>query len=250
MLGALAATFVATRTVFGWPIVLVAGALGGSLWALLAGVLKTRRGAPEIITTIMLNYIALRLIEFAVQGPLQERAHSQPQSDLFPPRAQLPALLPDTNLHAGFFGAIFCAFALWYFLARTERGFLIRATGANVLVARAMGVGTEKQTLTAVALCGALAGIGGACEIAGATKQLGIGGFGYGYTAIAVALLAGLHPIRVLVWALLFGMLSAGGGAMERSANVPAATVNIVIGVLVFVVAALPRLQKMANATN
>ncbi len=243
LLGALSATAVATRTDFGWPVVLLAGALGGGLWALVAGILKTRRGAPEIITTIMLNYIALRVVEFAVQGPLQERAKSQPQSDLFPMRAQLPALMADTNLHAGLFLAIFCAAMLWFFLNRSERGFLIRAVGANALAARAMGVKAESQTLFAVALCGALAGIGGACEIAGATKQLGIGGFGYGYTAIAVALLAGLNPLRVLVVSLLFGMLNAGGGAMERSANVPTATVNIVIGVLVFVVAVWPRLQ-------
>jgi simple sugar transport system permease protein len=92
-----------------------------------------------------------------------------------------------------------------------------------------------------------LSGLGGACEIAGATKQLGIGGFGYGYTAIAVALLAGLNPIGVLASALLFGMLSAGGGAMERTANVPAVAVYIVVGVLVFVAAVAPRLQRNGN---
>ncbi|HVF85416.1 MAG TPA: ABC transporter permease, partial [Abditibacteriaceae bacterium] len=228
-----------------WPFVLLAGALAGSGWALIAGILKTRRGAPEIITTIMLNYIALRLIEFAVQGPLQERARTQPQSDLFPEASQLRALMADTNLHAGLLVAIACAVAVWWLLNRTERGFLMRAVGANALASRAMGIESEKQTLGVVALCGALAGLGGACEIAGATKQLGLGGFGYGYTAIAVALLAGLNPLRVLVAALLFGMLSAGGGAMERTANVPAATVNIVVGVLIFVIAVLPRLQKV-----
>lgn len=97
--------------------------------------------------------------------------------------------------------------------------------------------------LGAVALCGALSGLGGAMEVSGATKYLGQGSLGYGYTAIAVALLGGLNPLGVLPAALLFGMLDAGGQAMERDAGVPAVTVSIVIGVVIFVMAALPRLR-------
>jgi simple sugar transport system permease protein len=117
----------------------------------------------------------------------------------------------------------------------------VRASGANALAARASGIAVEKETLRAVALCGALSGIGGAMEIAGATKQLSMGGFGYGYTAIAVALLGNLNPLGVVPAALLFGMLDAGGKSMERIADVPAVTVFIIIGVVIFVVAALPR---------
>jgi len=126
---------------------------------------------------------------------------------------------------------------------------LLRAVGANPVAAKAAGIAPERNALAAVALSGALAGFGGAMEIAGATKQLGLGGFGYGYTAIAVALLAGLNPLGVVPAALLFGMLSAGGGAMERNANVPAVTISVVVGVVIFVVAALPRLQLKSTAS-
>jgi simple sugar transport system permease protein len=250
LMGALAAAGLGAKLQLPIPFVLLGGAVAGAAWALIAGVLKTRRGAPEIITTIMLNYIALQIVAFSLQMPdregaahgwLLERAQTQPQSDVLPARSQLPALLADTNLHVGLFVALLCAGACWWFLFRTERGFLVRAAGANALAARAAGIAVEKQTLRAVALCGALSGLGGAIEIAGATKQLSMGAFGYGYTAIAVALLGNLNPLGVVPAALLFGMLDAGGKSMERIADVPAVTVFIIIGVVIFVVAALPR---------
>jgi len=240
--GALIAAAIGTKLQWPFPLVLLGGALAGTIPALIAGLLKTRRGAPEIITTIMLNYIVIRLAEFAVQGPLQESARQQPQTDVLAKVSQLPALLPDTTLHIGLFVAILCALGCWWLLFRTERGFLLRAAGEGPLAARASGIAVEKNVLYAVALSGALAGLGGAMEIAGATKQLGLSQFGYGYTAIAVALLARLNPLGVLPAALLFGMLSAGGGAMERNTGVPAVTVSIVIGVVICA-AALPKLK-------
>ena len=244
LLGALAAAGLATKA--NWPVagVLAGGAIAGAAWALVAGVLKTRRNAPEIITTIMLNYIALRLVEFAVRGPLQEAARSQPQTDILPERATLSALIPNTTLHSGLFLALICAALCWWFLFKTERGFLMRASGENPMASRAAGIKVEKEVLFSVALSGALCGLGGAMEIAGATKQLAASEFGYGYTAIAVALLAGLHPLGIIPAALLFGMLSSGGGAMERSADVPAVAVSMVTGVLVCLLAILPRGKK------
>jgi simple sugar transport system permease protein len=247
LIGALAATALATKGVCPVPIVLFGGALAGALWALLAGWLKLRRGAPEIITTIMLNYIALQLVVFSVQGPLQEAARTQPQSDVFPDHAQLNAVIPDTTLHTGLWLALVSAIGCWWFLFRTESGFLLRATGANPLASKVSGIAVDAVSLRAVAISGALSGLGGAMELAGATKQLGNGGFGYGYTAIAVGLLAGLNPLGVIPAALLFGMLNAGGGAMERTANVPAVTVSIVIGLAIFAVALLPRLRARVS---
>jgi ABC-type uncharacterized transport system permease subunit len=253
LIGAVAATGLATQ--FHWPVigVLAGGAVFGALWALIAGVLRTRRGAPEIIVTIMLNYIALRVVEFSLKMPearggahgwLLETARSQPQSDLLPERAQLPALLAGTTLHAGLFLALFAALACWWFLFKTERGFLVRAAGIGPLASRAAGIRVEREVLITVALSGALCGLGGACEISGTAKQLGLSGFNYGYTAIAVALLAQSNPLGVVPAALLFGMLSAGGGAMERSANVPAVAVSMATGVLVCLFAALPRFRR------
>lgn len=253
LMGALAATGLGTKFPLPWPLVLMGGALAGALWSSLAGWMKLRRGAPEIITTIMLNYVAIQLVAFSLQIPdkpgamrgwLLEKEGVQPVSDAIAAPSQLPSLVAYTNLHYGLFGALLCAFACWWFLFRSERGFLVRASGANSLAARAAGIQTDKQVLLATALCGALAGLGGAMEIAGATRQLGLNPPGYGYTAIAVALLGDLNPVGLLPAALLFGILSAGGGAMERNAGVPAVTVSLVVGVLVCCAALLPRLKK------
>jgi simple sugar transport system permease protein len=201
----------------------------------------------------MLNYVAIQMVAFSLQIPdkpgaahgwLLQKEGVQPVSDAIAAPSQLPSLVAYTNLHYGLFGALLCAFACWWFLFRSERGFLIRASGANPLAAQASGIQTNKQVLFATALCGALAGLGGAMEIAGATRQLGLNPPGYGYTAIAVALLGDLNPLGLLPAALLFGILSAGGGAMERNAGVPAVTVSLVVGVLVCCAALLPRLKK------
>lgn len=245
LLGAIAATALGAKCAFAWPIVLVGGAIAGAGWALIAGWMKYKRGASEIITTIMLNYIALQLVTFAVQGPLKERANSQPQSDILAPGSQLPALIVGSNLHIGLFIALLAAPLCWVFLFRTAKGFEWRASGAGERAARIEGIAVQRNQFAAVALCGALSGLGGAMEIAGATKQLNVGGFGYGYTAIAVALLADLNPLGILPAALGFGLLSAGGGAMERNANVPAVAVSMVIGVVIFALAAVSR-KKMS----
>lgn len=244
LIGALVSIALATKLNLPIYATLVGGALGGALWALIPGLMKTRRGAPEIITTIMLNYTAIQIASYAVQGPLKEKTGQLTQTDVLPDAAQLPSIVADTSLHWGLLVALLCVGLCWWLLFRTERGFLWRAVGANPVAAKAAGVGVEKNMLGAVALCGALAGLGGAMEIAGATKFLGSqDSFGYGYTAIAVALLGDLNPLGVVPAALLFGMLNAGGGAMERNANVPAVTVNIVIGVVIFVIAAVPKLR-------
>jgi simple sugar transport system permease protein len=125
---------------------------------------------------------------------------------------------------------------------------LLRAVGAGPIAARIHEINVTGNVLFTVGLSGALSGVGGAMEIAGATRQLGTAGFNYGYTAIAVALLANLSPLAVVPAALLFGMLNAGGGAMERNTQVPAVTVSIVTGIVICLVAALPRLRRHASA--
>lgn len=248
LMGALLATALGTRGALPWPLVLAGGALAGAFWSLLAGWLKVRRQAPEIISTIMLNYVALRLVEFAVQGPLQEKARSQPQSDVLVAAAQIPLLLSGTTLHWGLLPALLGAVLCWWLLFHTERGLLWRASGANPEAAQAAGVLVSRHTLQGVALGGGLAGLGGAMEIAGSTHMLSLGSFGYGYTAIAVALLGNLHPLGLLPAAFIFGVLDAGDGAMERSAGVPAVTVSIVIGIAILAIALLPRLQRSSTA--
>lgn len=256
LMGAVAATALGTKGGWPWPFLLLGGALAGALWASLAAWLKLRRGAPEIITTIMLNYVAIQMVAFLLQIPdrpgaprgwLLEKDGYQPQSDVIAPSSQLPSLMATTNLHAGLILALLCAVGCWWFLFRSERGFLARAVGAGPIAARAAGINVDGQVRFVTLLCGALAGMAGAMEISGATKQLNLNAPGYGYTAIAVALLGDLNPLSLIPAALLFGALNAGGGAMERNASVPAMAVSVVTGVLVCCAAFLPKLNRENN---
>lgn len=245
-----------------WPLVAMGGAVAGALFALLPGWLKIRRGAPEIITTIMLNYIALQIVAFSLRLPdtvtdasgntvmrdaggwLIQASKQQPETDVLPEVSQVPALLSDTPLHWGLPLALLAVFAIWWLLFRTERGFAWRAAGEGPLAARIYGMKVDRNTYGAIALSGALSGLAGALEVAGVTKFLGTASFEYGYTAIAVALLANLNPLGVLPAAFIFAVLTSGGGAMERNTGVPSVAVSVIIGVVVFALAAVPRTQS------
>jgi ABC-type uncharacterized transport system permease subunit len=237
--GALSATFVATRLLPGAPGVIlipalvIAGGLGGALWASVAGVLRARRGVSEVITTILLNFVAIQLVSLAVHGPLQESTGAYPQSDALSAAARLPAY---ARVHLGVAIAVALAYASHVLLFRTAIGYRMRAVGLSATASRFAGIDPERQLLVTLAGAGALAGLAGAFEVSGVTGRL----FenlspGYGYTAIAVALLARLHPIAVLPAALFFGALEAGGGAMQREAGVPAAASDVVKGIVILV---------------
>jgi len=232
LMGALAATAAANATgglPFGLPLVaaLASGVVAGALWAGFAAVLKIRRNVSEVIATIMLNFVAARLVGFAVHGPLMEHGARYPQSDPLPPGARLP-MLAD-GLHAGILIAVLLVPAVWFVLRRTALGFRWRATGDNPRATRLAGLAPARATMSAMLVSGGLAGLAGAIEIAGVTGRLfeQFSG-GQGYTAIAVALLARLHPGGVAVAAFFFGALAAGSGAMQRSAGVSAVFVSIV----------------------
>jgi simple sugar transport system permease protein len=235
--GALCATWIATRVLPDAPAVLLvpavalAGAAAGALWGSIAGVLRAWRGVSEVISTILLNFIAIQLVSLAVHGPLQESASTYPQSDLFPLAARLPAM---SRVHLGIPIAPALAVACAFLLFRTAPGFRMRAVGLSAVASRFAGIRPERQIVLALCLGGGLAGLAGAFEVAGVTGRL----FerlspGYGYTAIAVALLARLHPIAVIPSALLFGMLEAGGGAMQREAGIPSVAADLVKGMVI-----------------
>jgi simple sugar transport system permease protein len=232
LVGALAAT--AAGTALGslpFPLPLVAalasGGGAGALWAWLAAALKVRRGVSEVIATIMLNFVAARLVGFAVHGPLAEAAGRYPQSDPLPVAARLPAT--SDGLHAGILIAALLVPLTAFVLHRTPLGFRWRATGDNPDAARVAGLAPAGALVSAMLASGALAGVGGAIELTGVTGRLfeQFSG-GQGYTAIAVALLAGLRPGAVAASALFFGALAAGSGAMQRTAGVSAVFVAIV----------------------
>lgn len=235
--GALLATLVATRVwpdAPGWagvPAVIVASALGGALWAGIAGGLRAGRGVSEVISTILLNFVALQLVSLAVHGPLQEASGAYPQSDPLAEALRLPAL---GRLHLGIPIAGGLAVASAWLLLRTGIGFRMRAVGLSPVAARFAGIEPDRQLVLTLAGAGALAGLAGGFEVTGVTGRLyETLSPGYGYTAIAVALLARLHPLAVVPSALFFGILEAGGGAMQRGAGVPAVATDVVKGVVI-----------------
>ncbi len=234
--GALAATALATRAPAeapAWllaPAVVLAGAAGGALFGLAAGWLRSSRGVSEVISTILLNFVAIQCVALAVQGPLREATGAYPQSDALPAGALLPAI---GRVHAGVAAALILAAVGHWFVFHSAIGFRMRAVGLSPRAARFAGIRPERIAVGALALGGALAGLAGAFQVAGVTGRLYEGlSPGYGYTAIAVALLARLEPLAVVASALFFGALEAGAAAMQREAGVPAQATKVVQGVV------------------
>jgi simple sugar transport system permease protein len=193
-----------------------------------------------VISTIMLNFLAAFGVSYLVRGPLQEHLRIYPQSETLEAAARLPQLLPASRLHAGVILAIGAAVLTWWVLRHTSAGFRLRAVGANPFAAASAGlIDVRRTAMRAFLVSGALAGLGGAVELTGVTYALYENiSPGYGYTAIAVALLARLHPLGVLATGFLFGGLEAGAAAMQRDANVPSVVASIVEAVVILLVLA------------
>jgi simple sugar transport system permease protein len=252
--GAIAATWVglgagALPTWLLAPAVLAAAGLAGAAWAVVPALMKLRLGVGEVITTILMNFVAIHLAAWAVRGPLQEARGVFPQTDPIAEGARLP-LLPGSRLHAGFLVAVGAALLLWAVLRWTRAGFALRAVGASPEAARVAGrMDAARVAGAAFLVSGALAGLAGGVQVAGVTYALYEGlSPGWGYTAIAVALLAGLHPGGVVMVALLFGALEGGAGAMQRSAGVPAAWVSAVEALAILSVLAVDQLRRRVRA--
>jgi simple sugar transport system permease protein len=240
--GAIAATWIGLMLgswprVIALPVVLAASLAAGLLWASVPALLRLRFGVLEVISTLLLNFVAEALVSWMVQGPLQESRHTYPQSDMLPLASRLP-VLPGTRLHLGFGLAVGLAVCLWVFFRRTLPGFQVRATGTNPLAASVMGgINTRRVFALALGASGALAGLAGGFEVSGSSFAL----FqslspGYGFTAIAVALLARLDPLATIGTGLLFAALEAGSSAMQREAQVPAVVVWVAEAVIIIAV--------------
>ena len=221
--------------VFTLPAMLIAGAFAGMLWASVAEFLRRRRGVLEVISTIMMNFVALHLVGFLVHGPLQEPLGIYPQSAAIAEAARLPRLVPGTRLHAGFAVALLAAPVLWWWLRSTAGGFRLRLVGANPDAARMAGrIDVARVAGMAFLASGAFAGLAGAIEVSGVTFALYENlSSGYGYTAIVVALLGRLDPLAIIPSAFLFGALESGALAMQREAGIPSVVVTAMEAVLV-----------------
>jgi simple sugar transport system permease protein len=215
---------------------LAAAALAGAAWVAVPVWLKLRFGVIEVISTLLLNFVAASLVSWMVLGPLQERGRIYPQSDPIAEAARLPPL-PGSRLHAGFILALVGGLILWFVFSKTLWGFRLRAVGMGPRAAEVSGrVNSLRMSAEALLLSGAVAGLAGGVEVSGVSYAL----FqnlspGYGFTAIAVALLGGLHPVGVVAAGILFCALDAGAGAMQREAGVPVTAVYVVQAVVIIV---------------
>jgi simple sugar transport system permease protein len=255
--GAAAATAVSvtvspTLGIAGIALALVAGGAAGGGWAGIAAVLRQRFGVLEVISTIMLNVIMLHLTGLLVRGPLQEGTGTFPQSALIDPALRLPRVFPGTRLHIGVVLAVFSALGLAWFLRHTARGFRLRMTGANPRAAASAGnIDVARVAMSAFIASGAIAGLGGAVEVTGVTFALYENlSPGYGYTAIAVALLARLNPMAAIGSAVVFGALEAGAAAMQREAQVPAGMVGVAEACVILVLLASEWIGARASSRS
>lgn len=219
---------------------LLAGVAAGALWAAIAAELKRRFHVLEIISTIMLNFIAIHLVSYLVRGPLQEPTRIFPQTLTLQPYARLPILLPGTRLHMGFLLAVIIALMLTWFFHRAAAGFRIRAAGTSPRAASSSGgINVDRTSFLVFMASGAIAGLAGSVEVTGVTFALYENlSPGYGYTGIAVALIAGLNPAGVIGSGIFFGVLQTGALALQREFAVPSSLASVaeaalILGVLV-----------------
>jgi ABC-type uncharacterized transport system permease subunit len=216
-------------------VALAAAGVAGAVWAGIAAELRRRFHVLEIISTIMLNFIAIHLVSYLVRGPLQEPTHIYPQTLSIPVNARLPLLLPGTRLHLGLAIAMVFAASLAWMFRNTAAGFRIRAAGASPIAAWSAGrINVSRTTLAVFLASGALAGIAGGIEVSGVTYALYENiSPGYGYTAIAVALIAGLNPLGVVASGIFFGILETGALALQREFAIPSSLASVVEAVLI-----------------
>jgi simple sugar transport system permease protein len=224
---------------YGVAAALAASLIAGALWASIATAMRLWRNAPEVLTTILLNFIAIHLLGYAVNGPLQEASGKYPQSDVA--AASLPTF-GSSELHAGIIIAVVAAIGAWFLLYRTAEGLRLRASGFNRSAAKWAGVHVDAQLVRAMAISGAMAGLAGGIELLGVTHRL-FERFaaGYGYAGIAVALLAQLHPLGTLASAFFFGALTTGAGELQRTAGISSTVATFGQAIVILSMIALTR---------
>jgi len=220
------------------PVVLAAGAIGGGAWGALAGFLKARFGANEVIATLMLNVIAGLLATYIVNGPFKMNGATAGETASIPRGSWLPTLIPDTRLTVAFLIAIAIALLLRFVLTRTVFGYELRAAGDAPEAAKRAGIDLSRMALVAMSLSGAIAGLGGAAIVLGVLHRFNTAlSPGYGFIAIAVALVGSLDPLFVTIAAFAFGVLQSGALSMQAEAQVPKDVVAIVEGVVIIALA-------------
>lgn len=233
-------TFTGLPAIVHLPLAILAGAIGGGIWGFIPGWLKARTGGHEVINTIMMNFIAIRLSEWLLTGPMQRPDSFNPISPNIEPSAMLPRFFgPPTRFHLGFFLALVVAYLIYWLLFKTTWGFDLRTVGSSPRAARYAGMNPLLATVVAMTLSGAVAGLAGANEVLGVNHNLAMAfSAGTGFDAIALALLGKSHPFGVVLAALLFGFLRNGSTQMQLAAGVPVDIVQILQAMILVFIAA------------
>jgi general nucleoside transport system permease protein len=240
------------------PLALLAGAVGGGVWGFIPGWLKAKTGAHEVINSIMMNYIAFRLSDWLLTGPMKRPGSFNPVSPNILPTAVLPRFFGDPiRFHLGFFIALAIAWLVYWLLFKTTWGFDLRTVGANAFAARYAGMKVPRNIMLAMALSGSLAGLAGANEVLGVNYNLAMAfSSGYGFDAIALALLGGNHPLGVVLSALLFGTLRNGATRMQVVSQIPNDIISILQAIILALIAApaiirtIYRLRSTSGGAN
>jgi simple sugar transport system permease protein len=243
------------------PLAILAGAIAAGIWGFIPGILKARFGAHEVINTIMMNYVAYRLMDFLLNGPM--KSGSTPASPQVLPTAMLATIFPSpVRLHWGFFIALGLAVVVYWLLWKTPFGMELRMVGTNDRAARYAGISVKKTMVVAFVISAALCGLAGSIHLLGVDHRM-MPSFspGYGFDAIALALLGNSHPLGVVLASLLFAFLRGGAPRMQVVAGTPVEIIRIIQGMVIVFVAApeiirglyhlrKPRIEKKSAAAS
>lgn len=236
------------------PLAILGGALAGAVWGAIPGYLKAKFGAHEVVNTIMMNWIAFRLSDWLLTGPMMASGF-RPVTPNIQKAAELPRFFPEPlRFNWGFVLALVVAYLVYWFLFKTTLGFEIRAVGANPDGSKYAGMSVVRNFVLVMVLSGGLAGLAGAAQVLGVDHWVGQGfSAGYGFDAIALALLGKSHPLGVVLSAILFGILRSGATRMQSLAGIPIDIISIIQGLVIIFVAApiiIRWLFRIPVATN
>lgn len=233
------------------PLALLVGFFFGVVWGLIPGYFKAVRGISEVITTLLLNYVAQNFISYLVSGPMIESGAPSPFSPKLAQTAQLPIILPQTQTHAGILIALIASGILWVLFGRSSLGYQIEAVGQNPIAARYAGLSVERTIILVMAVAGGLAGLAGSVEVMGLKYRLfeNFSG-GYGFDAIAIAFLSRGSVPGVVFTSFFFGALRSGANVMQRIAEVPLTIVYAIQGLTVLFIAISLALEPKTELEN
>ncbi|XPP26961.1 MAG: ABC transporter permease [Leucobacter sp.] len=224
---------------------LVGGALGGAAWALIPALMKMKRGANELVTTLMMNFIGIAFVAYLLRGPLKAENSDLPQSVVLPESARLPIIIPESRASAGILVALGCVLLIGFLLRYTKWGFRLRSVGMNPEAARYAGFGVRSINLQAFLVSGALSGIAGAVVLMGEKYRLQEGLIDNWYIGVVVGLIGGGAALGCLIAGLGFGALAAGAFEAQLNLGVPASIVNLMQGVIIVVFLLVSRLPDI-----